>query len=114
MSIKKNLFVLTLCAAFCLPVFASTNFNAEPTKTVTKEIKTLIEKLNFDFEKFDDQTVRVKFMVNEAGELIVISTNDSKLDKTLKGALNYKKIDASELIPYNPYIVPIKFDLDQA
>ena len=110
MNFKKNLFAFFLMAAFCVPVFAS-SVDAKPSKTVTKEIKTLIEKLNLDYEKLDEETVRIKFMVNENGEMIVISTEESRLDKTLKAALNYHKLESKELTPYSLYIVPVKFEL---
>ncbi len=100
-------------AAFAMPSFA--NLHAEttkkPTKTVSKEIKEMIQDLNLDIQKLHNETIKLKFMVNENGELIVISTEESKLDKTLKAALNYKKVDSEGLTPYHPYIVPIKFEL---
>jgi len=110
MNLKKSFLSLALAATFTATTIAAPiNEGANNTVTVTQDIKSLIKNLDLDYSKIDDTTIKVKFMVNEDDELIVIGT-DSKMDNTIKHALNYKQVDATGLKPFSVYVVPVKFE----
>ena len=112
MNLKKSVLSLALAATFAATTIAAPlNEGANTTVTVTKDIKSLIKKLDLDYSKIDDTTIKVKFMVNEEDELIVIGT-DSKMDDTIKQALNYKQVNATGLKPYSVYVVPVTFETE--
>jgi len=103
-------------AAFAIVIssasFASTDTDVNPSKTnkaVTTQIKTMIQKLDIDATTINTKTVKVKFMVTESDELIVLSTGDSDLDKTIKTALNYKTVDNTSVKYNKVYILPVTF-----
>ena len=111
-----NFSKIILTAAFTIAIstfsFASTDTKINPTatnKAVTTQIKTMIQKLDIDTETFESKTIKVKFLVNESNELIVLSTGDSDLDKTIKNALNYKEVDTTSVTYNKVYILPVTF-----
>lgn len=71
----------------------------------------MIKKLDLDTKLIENATLKIKFMVNENDELIIISTGDSNLDSIIKNALNYKEVNTKGLRPYQVYIVPVTFML---
>lgn len=112
MNIKRNILSIALAAAVVLPSFAS---NAptdiiEPSSSAIKEITLKIKNVDFDYAEYNKLEIMLKFMVNQDNELIVLSTDDSEIDATLKSALNYKSIDTKEFKPYKVYILPIRFE----
>lgn len=112
MNCKQKIFSFLLLTAFAIPVFATstTSFDKNPTKVVVEDIEKIIKKLDIDRDVLGDEIIKLKFLVNEDSELIVISTHGSQLDLTLKRALNYQKVRTKGLIPYKPYVVPLKFE----
>lgn len=100
------LFAVAITSAFSLP----TSVVNSPDKSVNLEIAQLIMKIDFNTEEIVPGTVaKLKFMVNEKNEVIVLTTGNELLDSTLKSALNYKTISASDLETYKVYVVPISF-----
>lgn len=85
---------------------ASANTNPE-TKTARKEIKTLIQKANLSSYVKNDVTVNVTFMVNSKNEIIIMSTDQEKLDSSIKSTLNYKKLKSSDMKVNVTYTLPI-------
>lgn len=111
MDFKKNV-ISFICAATLTAATYSLPKTILTTPTnVTNDIHKMIKKLDLDIKNIDKATLKIKFMVNEDNELIVISTGDSKLDATIKGALNYKEVNTTGLKPYSVYIVPVTFEL---
>ncbi len=112
MNLKKNVFALALSAALTTSAFANTIGDFAPEskpKAIVKEIKSMIQKLDIDVKTLDSETIKVKFMVNESDELIVISTGNSELDNTIKTALNYREVSTDGLKPFKVYVVPVTF-----
>lgn len=112
MNIKKSLLFVACAFLVSTVAFANPLPSLEPentTKKVTTEIKSILQNLDLDYSKIENQTIKVKFMVNTENEIIVLSTGESELDKTLKSALNYKEIDAEGLKAYSVYVVPVTF-----
>ena len=111
MNIKKSLLSLALAIAISAPTFAiSPDAFTKPNKAAIKQIENIIQKMDFDIDEVKDLTIKIKFMVNEDSELIVLSTGESKFDSKIKGALNYKSVDNEGLEQYKVYILPVRFE----
>ena len=112
MNLRKSVFATILtCMIGLSSVFAGTgnyHLGLTPTRTVENEVKNVVKNLKVNFETYEDVTINLKFMVNEDSEIIVLGTNDSPIDRTLKSALNYREVDSKGLKPYKVYILPIK------
>lgn len=111
MTIQKNLLALVCATAFSIATFANTPELRSTPVSVTKDIRQMIKKLDLDTKLIENATLKIKFMVNENDELIIISTGDSNLDSIIKNALNYKEVNTKGLRPYQVYIVPVTFML---
>ncbi len=105
---KKSLF---LSLFFMLSIVA-TSF-ATPTVKENTDLESKVRKAltayNFDFSFLKGETIKIRFMLNEHNEIIVLSTNNQKLDHQIKGALNYSKIDKENLETFKVYILPVTF-----
>ena len=117
MELSKIILTTALSIAISASSFASNDTSINPAKAptetkkaVTTQIKTMIQKLDIDVSAYDSQTIKIKFLVNENDELIVLSTEDSGLDKKIKGALNYKEVDTTNVKHNKVYILPISFE----
>ena len=106
MRITKSILFTALFALVLGSATAATN----PTtnNTARNEIKTLIQKSHIADELNDDITVNVTFMVNAKNELIVMSTDQKKLDSRIKSTLNYKKLKSSDIKVNTTYTLPVK------
>ncbi len=112
MKLSKVLFALTFSLLISSFAFANPNTGIEPTestKIVTTAIKSIIQKLEINLNQLESKTVMLKFLINESDELVVLSTGDSDLDRTLKSALNYKEINAANMKYNKVYILPVTF-----
>jgi len=113
MRLSKIIFTAIFAIVISSASFAASNMSVNPVETkkeVTKQIKTIIQKLGIDASGFESKTIKLKFMVTESDELIVLSTGESNLDKTLKNALNYKEVKNTANVKYNKvYILPVTF-----
>ena len=69
----------------------------------------MVQKINFDYEKLDDQTVRVHFMINTSNEVVVLRTDSKEVDRVIKFGLNYKELENQDLEANKVYILPISF-----
>ena len=75
--------------------------------------------INQQFYKFlkgvetgvDESTlVYIDFMVNEKGEIMVLSTNNKFLDSVLKSRLNYKTLETGDLEYFKKYTIPVRIE----
>ena len=79
--------------------------------TTVKEIKELIQDMDLDYLKLEDQTIKVQFMLNAEDEIIVLGTDDESLDQRIKSHLSYTHIKENDLESYKIYIVPVTFQV---
>ena len=109
MKLKQVLFSALFVAITASSSFATVDY-LRPTENLAKKIKSELSKVDLDFEKLNGETLKIRFTVNEKNEIIVLSTDHTSLDNTIKGALNYDKVDAKEFKPFEIYIVPVTFE----
>lgn len=108
MKITKSLFLSALMIGF----FSFSSYAGDPVaKKDNTNVSTQIQKLliGLDITSLEnEETLKIDFMVNSKGEIIVISTNNNDLDSSLKNKLNYKKLKAKNLETFKTYTVPVK------
>lgn len=114
MKISKILFALTFAILISTVVFASekavTNaVDVENADAVSFKIKSIIQNLDINPKELKSKTIKIKFIINENDQLVVLSTGDSTLDSTIKNALNYEHVDIADLKYNKVYILPITF-----
>ncbi|MFT4567011.1 MAG: hypothetical protein ACI9FN_001974 [Saprospiraceae bacterium] len=108
MNLKKSVLSLGLVITVILPSIASPNA-PEASNTVIQKIAKTISQLAIDYSEYAGKELKVKFLINESDELIILSTYDSELDLYIKSALNYVHVPNSDLKAHKIYILPVKF-----
>ena len=60
--------------------------------------------------EYNELTAEVRFIVNEKGELVVLSveTKDEILEGFVKNRLNYQKVQLKNVAPGRVYEIPIR------
>jgi len=99
--------VLTIAFFSFLTQWASA---ANTTNTAYPEgvqIQYLLKNIDFDNYVEKETKMSITFFVNVQNEIIVVSTNNKKLDNVVKSSLNYKKIAIEELEYNKIYTVPV-------
>jgi len=112
MKSSKVFFAVVFSILISSFAFANPDTGMEPnasSKTVTTKIKSIIQNLDIDLDRMESKTVKLKFLINDNNELVVLSTGDSSLDSTLKNALNYRVVNAENMKYNNVYILPVTF-----
>ncbi len=92
--------------SFAAVLLFTTNSYAsiEPVKNleIRKEISEVLSKM--DLEK---ETFMLNFMVNNKGEMVIISTSSQKSDRTVRESLNYRKVGTTNLDIHTIYSIPV-------
>ena len=85
---------------------ANTGLNKEKKLTISQEIGDLLT--DADMELDYDVSANVTFMINEEGEIVVLTvdTSDLSIERFIKSRLNYKKLE-HKLLVGEQYQVPI-------
>ncbi len=107
----KSWFSLLSLALLCsLNLSASsvgTPENGNPS-SISEQVQKYLQKI--DLKNLDEEkTVLVDFMLNDRGEILILSTSDKTMDKTIKSSLNYKTVENHNLNLNSTYTLPIKF-----
>lgn len=104
----KKLFLL-LAITVSTSIFAN---NSRPADVVKSEIRTEIIKLlgNANFNVESNLTADVEFMINNKGEVIVLTvdTKNSDVETYVKNKLNYKLITNKFIVKGQTYKMPLK------
>ena len=100
---------LVLVASLLLSVgnvLANDNTPKDPSKTLSFQIHKMLKDNNFSIS--EDLTADVRFIINEKGEIVVlsVSTSNETLEGFVKGRLNYKKVANAQ--EGNTYTVPVR------
>jgi hypothetical protein len=105
---KINQFIIAICFS-ALAVLGSANNNTKPSaaKSETAQIQTYLDHL--DYRKFipTSTDLQVNFIVSDAKEIVVVSTNNIELDAFIKANLNYKSIETNKLERNTTYTVQV-------
>ncbi len=114
MLFRKVIFSSLLAFGLSALAIASTpNTIAEDASTTSSktytEIKKIVKKIDFDMDKFQDQTVKVQFMINADNELVILRINNDDAEYLIKRTLNYKELKENDLKVNKVYILPISF-----
>ena len=105
MRITKSLLMSAILSLF---IGTAAMANGGPTEKSSRiEIKELIQKSDAFKEIKKDMTIHINFMVNDKNEIIILSTDDSNMDKLIKGILNYKKLKSSDIKINTKYTLPL-------
>jgi len=108
MKIIKNV----LTAFSFILILASANelsANNNPTDWKSEIVNYLSEFEEFNGADVPDK-ILVDFILNEKGEIMILSTSHPELDDVLKAKLNYRKVGFQELKTMQKYTLPIVFD----
>ena len=100
---------VVLLSTFTLTANDVSAVSSASSSSTVKEITALIKDINFDLAKLDDQTIKVQFMINADDEIIVLQTNDARVDQKIKNHLNYAQIKKNDLEVNKIYIIPVSF-----
>ncbi|WP_421812558.1 hypothetical protein [Flagellimonas sp.] len=103
----------TVSVAFAL--FATMSAFAIEGKKGTKEnnlsgqIYEMLKENQFNAD-YKEMTAEVRFIVNEKGELVVLSveTKDEILEGFVKTRLNYQKVELDNVAPGRVYKLPVR------
>lgn len=76
-------------------------------KSVHGQIQSILTSHNSDFDFGNETTFKINFIVNSNSEIIVLSTNNTELDNSIKSSLNYKKIAIDNLEYNKVYTLPV-------
>jgi hypothetical protein len=95
--------------SFAVVLFFATNSQAssDPNRKtdVRKEISDILSKMELESETF-----MLNFIVNDKGELVIISTSSQKSDKLVRESLNYKKVGNTNVDIHTIYSIPITIE----
>ncbi len=108
---KFNLFLVAVCLLVSGSLLANDNDKAKKKpQNLTDQITVLLSDNQFVVEENEDITAKVKFMVNEHGEIVVLSvaTENTRLEGFVKGRLNYQKIESPEFKSGRVYTLPVR------
>lgn len=99
--LKSFLFV-----ALTMVSFTAVKAEVSPTSPETTQIKTILEKA-FSKMEIEEQNVSLTFMLTDKSEILVLSTNNEELDRSIKEILNYQKIAKKDLEAGKKYTLPV-------
>ena len=108
MNVRKSwLTTFALCGLFAFSSFANAPIFPKPT-SINKQFTKLLKDINVENLE-TDLTVYIDFIINDKGEVMVLSTTGEKLDYAIKSKLNYKTIEAGDLEYGKKYTIPVSF-----
>lgn len=106
----KNFKTITVALALfvTMGVFATEGKKETKDNNLSGQIYEMLKDNQFDEDK--ELTAEVKFIVNDKGELIVLSveTKDEVLEGFVKSRLNYKKVQLTNVAPGRVYEIPVR------
>lgn len=91
-------------------VFANKVNDVKPEKSLSSQIFEMLKKNQFNVES-NDVTAEVRFIINEEGEVVVLSvkTKNETFEGFVKSRLNYQKVESTSVVPGRVYEVPVRF-----
>ena len=110
---KKLIVSIALVLLLGSTSFVSAN-ELKPKKSyegTNQELTTLLTPVSAVGELENNQIIRVKVMITDNNEIVVLQTNSNNLELNnyIKEKLNYKKLSSNELVLNNRYEFEINF-----
>jgi hypothetical protein len=102
-----NKTIVVICFSL-VAVFANANNKPNSIKSETEQIQSYLGKLEFNKVITSSVNVKISFMINDANEMVITSTNSDNLDALIKSGLNYKQINVNTLERNTVYIIPVR------
>lgn len=103
--------IKSLISAFAFILIASSTFANDISTSTLDDLRTEIAKhlSNVDLEKLDGDsaTMKIKFLVNDKNEVIVLSVDNDSFDETIKSRLNYQVLDTDDVVKNTVISVPV-------
>jgi hypothetical protein len=90
-------------------ILANDSVKTDPTKKLSAQIGELLAN-NYLTDNQVNLTAQVRFTLNNAGEIVVISvdTDNERLEFFVKSKLNYQKVEVNGSKEGKMYTVPIR------
>lgn len=105
-------FSLFLVAVFLLStaVVTANDKTKKKPQQLTDQISNLLSDNQFVVTETQEITAQVKFMINDNGEIVVLSvaTADARLEAFVKGRLNYQKVLSNDFKAGRYYTIPVR------
>ncbi|MFT0715904.1 hypothetical protein [Flagellimonas lutimaris] len=107
----RNLKTVTVALALMatMSAFATKGKKVTKENNLSGQIYEMLKKNQFN-EDHKEMTAEVRFIVNEKGELVVLSveTKDEILEGFVKSRLNYQKVELENVAPGRVYEIPVR------
>ncbi|MCR9225852.1 MAG: hypothetical protein NXH90_00320 [Flavobacteriaceae bacterium] len=107
----KNLKTVTVALALfaTMSAFATKGKKTTKDNNLSGQIYEMLKDNEFNAD-YKELTAEVRFIVNEKGELVVLSvdTKDEILEGFVKSRLNYKKVQLTNVAPGRVYEIPVR------
>ena len=104
-TMKIQKIILSICASMLLMVSIA-EANSNPKLTWKHQFVSYLSQMGLA-QKTDADKIMIDFMLNDNDEIIVLSTNETKLNEVLRLRLNYKKIDGESFETFKKYTLPV-------
>lgn len=90
-------------------ILAKTREDSGPAESLNSQIALLLSENNF-LEMSSDLTAQVRFTLNNAGEIVVLSvhTDFDRMESFVKHSLNYKKVAMETIEEGKIYTLPVR------
>ncbi len=72
------------------------------------EIADIIKKVDLEDYNLEEDNVKIQFTINDNNEIIVLKTNNKKLDTVVKAYLNYKELKTTDADKNTLYAINVK------
>jgi len=105
-----------LVTALVLFISSSSMFAASDPdlkSALRSEITKLFKSIDFEKINAESDVIHINFMVTGKNEIVVLTTDNKELDKAIKGSLNYKQVDATDIDKNKLYTLPIRLELSE-
>jgi len=105
----KNLKILLLLT-FALFAYSNAFANDDAPTSVMDEMTDILQSSFANYVVPSETKVLITFMLNSQNELLVYSTTDDTMDSRIKGALNYKTMQSTDLEKGQLYVLPLRVE----
>lgn len=104
---KNHKSILMIIAFFAFATSGALANNIGDSQPWKNQMKDYLSGLNIQNLEGETSKVMVDFILNDKGEILVLSTSESSLDETIKTRLNYKNLMDKDLEYNTKYTLPI-------